>query len=327
MRRCSSVSSVLMTAVAALIMLGGCLPSPPRGAGADALADQIRALTGGECFGETSDGDLAFDKQVPCDEPHPFEVLRTVEVPPELSGVSRADALDRSSDANHRIMEYVLPLCIAELVDATGLDAVANRVPLLEGAALWPGIAGGATVHGPPEAVWDETHLVVCTAFWTDITGARIDVESRTEEPVLESFGSPAASEAMRVCMNLQDGGYLRSPCSQAHYAETLFQFDAALALGDSWVAGVDPAAVTAEQFGTLDSLCDAVAPAVFDAERTAADVAILAELLPQTWGVPMVSGGSYPVFCVAVPTDPALLLDGPVWGLGDEPATLVPAT
>jgi hypothetical protein len=99
------------------------------------------------------------------------------------------------------------------------------------------------------------------------------------------------------------------------------------MALGESWAAAMDITAPTDADWAALDGLCGAAAPAVFDAERTVGDVAILAEMFPDLWGVPTLGAGSYPVLCLALSADTTMLLDGPVWGLGDEPATLVPAT
>lgn len=74
-----------------------------------------------------------------------------------------------------------------------------------------------------------------------------------------------------------------------------------------------------------MDAACGAAAVAVFGSERTLIDVAIVAELFYDNWGAAQF-GGRHPVTCLAVASDQTMLLDGPVWGLGDAPVALAPA-
>lgn len=313
-------------AVAASMLLAGCGALPLGGDQAlDELVAQIRALQGGECYRD-KDGMVDFTHPVACTEEHAYEVLLAVPVPAEFGVVTIEDAVDVGGDVNTRLMDYTLPLCSAELARASGVVDAVSGVPGLADAYLWPIMPGTITAQAPPDAVWAEYPVMICMYGWLDDpTVATPRVTSTSADPVVASFGSTDAGDAVRTCF-AATSGYELVPCSEPHDAEALFQFDAEVALGADWVGGVDPLALDDEQYAALDGICGAAAPAVFGAERTQQDVSVLGEVIRDAWGTPSAGSGSYPVMCVAYPADRGQRLAGPVWGIGDAPATLVPA-
>lgn len=144
--------------------------------------------------------------------------------------------------------------------------------------------------------------------------------------PALASSGAADTPDEVRLCQTFDNKAeYIPVPCSEPHTTEVLFGFDATEVLGADWVAAVDPYALTESDVAAMDAVCGAAATAVFGSERTLIDVVILAELYFANWGTEL-SGGSHQVTCLAMASDQTMLLDGPVWGLGDAPVPLAPA-
>jgi hypothetical protein len=289
---------------------------------------EIRDIDGGECFDRAFDDAIDFEKRTSCSEEHDYEVLAAIPLPDHLADVTFAEAIDVGGEANQAIQDYVGPRCSAAVREWSGVEGTVGEMPQFAAdTGLWPGASGDVALMTPPEFVWGRYQAMLCVFEFVGTTGDATPVASSSEEPALSHFGTAAAPDDVRICSTIDARtGHRPVDCSEPHGSETLFMFDAENVFGTDWVSGVDIKAMTEQSWADVNGVCASAVAAVFGSERTLQDVAIRGEIFPQAWGVPLVGHGSYPMACSAYPTDPAMLLNGPVWGLGDVPATLVPA-
>ena len=291
----------------------------------DPLLDVVTGITGGECFTGAPEGGFDVTTEVPCDQPHAWEVVGTVPVP---EGYEDADYDEVVSNGRLRddVFRSAMRACVPQVAQLSGVSAALEGAdPFGSDALVWPGFAGRVVVSTTPEAVWEDTRTLFCVIEWRDVRGASMPVTSASpDEPAIASFTKDAPPE-QRVCRVYDLVGRLnQAPCARPHDAEYLFTYDA-MVHGADFVADVDPADVTVEQWIELDRACRAAANGVFGVERAQPDLAVIADVRPELWGKGPFGPETYLVACMVLPSDPAMLLDGPVWGLANEPATLVP--
>lgn len=315
--------SAVSVVVAASLLLAGC------GNGGsvldDPLADVVRGVTGGECFTSGSGGSFDVTKEVPCTSDHVWEVLGTMPLPAAYADATYADLLSPEHVLVDDVFHAGMQQCVPMLADWSGVaDAVAGAEPFGPQARVWPGFAGKVLITATPERVWADIRALLCVVEWTDVAGAPMSVASTTADPVLAAFTAGDVPER-RVCRSLDAADeYHPASCTEPHDAELLFTYDAAVH-GADWVAGVVPDALTPQDWAVLDAACAAASPGVFGAERTQTDLALIADVDGDTWGNGPFGPDTHEVACLALPSDPSMLLDGPVWGLGDAPAVVVP--
>lgn len=318
--RCRTV----VCGVAASLLLAGC------GSGGavldDPLADVVRGVTGGECFTSGAGGTFDITKEVPCTSEHVWEVLGTVPLPAAYAEADYAELLSPDDTLVDDVFHAGMQACVPMLAQWSGLaDAIAGTEPFGADATLWPGFAGKVVITATPQRAWADVRSLLCVVEWTDVVGNPMSVASDTADPVIATFTHGAVPE-QRVCRALDAAGRYRPVgCAEPHDAELLFTYDAAVH-GADWVAGVTPGALTAQDWAVLDGACGAAADGVYGGERTQTDLALIADVDPDTWGSGPFGPDTHEVACLALASDPAMLLNGPIWGLGDTPAALVPA-
>jgi hypothetical protein len=292
----------------------------------DPLIDVVQGVQGGECFGSGSGGAFDITDEVPCTADHVWEVLGTVPLPPAYADAAYGDLLDSRNVLVDDVFHAGMRACVPMVAEWSGLtDALAGTEPFGPDALVWPGFAGNVLITATPERVWSDVRSLLCVVEWTDSAGAATPVASATEAPVIAGFADGDVPER-RECRDLDAGDrYHPTSCADPHDAELLFTYDAAVH-GADWVAGITPGELDLADWSVLDATCWAAGRAVFGAERTQTDLAIIADVGAETWGAGPFGADTHTVACLALPSDPSMLLDGPVWGLGDAPAALVPA-
>jgi len=324
MRRWTAARTAGVAGALAVALLAGC--SAVGGAFEDPLIDVIEGLEGGECVAAGQAGTFDLTHQVPCTDDHVWEVLGTVPLPDAYADADYDDLVGEGSLLVDDVFHAGMRACVPQVARWSGLtDRLDGVAPFGPEALVWPGFSGTVLISLTPERVWAEAHALLCVVEWTDLRGELMPVESETAEPVIAAFTEGGAPER-RVCRALDaGGGFHPVTCADPHDAEFLFTYDAVVH-GADWVAGVVPDALTPEDWTVLDGACRAAAAAVFGGARTQPDVAIIADVSPDTWGGGPLGPDSHAVACMALPSDPEMLLDGPVWDLRDAPAVLVPA-
>lgn len=292
----------------------------------DPVIEAVEGLEGGECFAAGERGGFDITQEVPCTAEHTWEVLATVPLPDAYADAEYDDLVDEGNALTDEVFHAGMRACVPEVARWSGLaDRLDGVAPFGADALVWPGVSGTVLISLTPERVWADAHALLCIVEWTDLRGEPTPVTSASEAPAIAAFTAGTAPE-LRVCRALDaGGGYHPVTCADPHDAEFLFTYDAAVH-GADWVAGVAPEALTPEDWTVLDGACRAAADAVFGGARTQPDLAIIADVAPDTWGAGPLGPETYAVACMALPSDPEMLLDGPVWDLGDAPATLVPA-
>lgn len=312
-------------AVVACLLLAGC--SGGGGLFDDPLADTVRGVQGGECFAAGSGVGFDITREVPCTREHVWEVVGTVPLPDGYADADYADLLGPSGALVDEVFRPAMRQCVPLVAKAAGLtDALDGAEPFRPSALVWPGFSGGVLVVATPPRVWAEAHALLCAVEWRDAGGRPAAVTSADERPAIASFTQGGPPER-RVCRSVDAGGaYRTADCAEPHDAEFLFSYDAGVH-GSDFVDRVTPDLVSPEDWAVLDAACWAAAPAVFGAGRTLTDVAIIADIDERTWGAGPLGSDAHRVSCMAMPSQPGQLLDGPVWGLGDRPAALVGAS
>lgn len=293
------------------------------------LVEQVRDIEAGDCFraGEV-DGreNVDLTDQVPCTEPHEYEVLRQVAVPEEFV---QPVAEMMAGPGYTRLFHHAMPKCAEALVDRSGLGASVGSVPGLDGdVGLRPAVHGGVRFVIPPQQVWDAHPIAFCVFAVLDRSGGTVTMASSSDDPVIATYGTRETWADLRTCLTGDPPTSVG--CGVPHRAELLFEFDAERVLGSEWVADVDPTVLTDDVRADLAGVCESAAEVVYGADRTSDVLELRGVLSPEAWG-PVPETGllwrtSYPVACAALTTDPAELLDGTVWGIGDGPAPVVPA-
>lgn len=310
------------SAAVACLLLAGC--SGGDRLFGDPLADVVRGVQGGECFAQHGDRGFDITREVECSREHVWEVVGTVPLPEGYADADYADLLGPSGALLDDVFRPAMRQCVPMVAKAAGLTAALDGAdPLGPDAMVWPGFSGGVLVVATPPSVWAEAHALLCAIEWRGADGRPAAVTSEDERPAIASF-TQAGPPERRVCRSVDASGVFRTAdCARPHDAEFLFSYDAAVH-GPDFVARVAPGAVAPEDWAVLDAACWAAAPGVFGADRTLTDVAIIADVDERTWGAGPLGADSHRVACMAMSSQPGQRLDGPVWGLGDEPAALV---
>lgn len=317
-----------------VLLLAGCASFVPITLPTGSSVADFRAIDGGECFRAIQeDGEpmLDIDREVPCTREHEMEVLAAVMLPEPWSAMSSEEVVALSG-VGQEVYEHVMPQCHQALWDLSGLAQRLSAVSSLDGEfGQYPGVRGAMQLYIAPVDVWGQHPAVYCVYEQWDGMTAMTSFRSPTSAPAVTTFTKPDAPTEMRWCLNYTEKSTDAVSCAEPHHGEVLFEFDAVAYFGDEWVAAVDRTAPSDAVWADVDKVCGATAFAVFGGERTLFDISIQANLLGARWvddsdqdGVEYIN--DYPVSCVVVVTDAAVMLDGPVWGLGNAPAPLVPA-
>lgn len=316
-----------LAAVAAVLGLGAC------GAISNALtARQLDAWTNihaGDCYdGGTSSDGFMFGAKVPCYAPHMFEIVAVVAAPDDLVAAGYGAMVSSDGTLSAEATDGGMELCGPAIEGASGLTERLSGVVPFDKLVLWPGVSGNPLVAAPPEAVWDASPFLLCALQLVGGDGQPQAHQWDSGLPALTYFGGQATPEELRVCdlYDAASASFLPVPCSRPHSSELLFAYDARELKGNGWPTDLDPAVMTDKDWYALQSVCTAGWSQVFGTRRKATDVAIVVDLSPAE-GNSVFGEDVRAVLCLAAPADPGMLLDGPVWGLGDEPATLVPVS
>lgn len=317
-----------------VLVLTGCASFVPITVPVGSSVADFRAIEGGECFqGVVEHGEPVLDvgREVPCTREHEMEVLQTVVLPEPWSAMSY-DEVMVLTEIGAEVYEHVMPQCRQALWATSGLARRLSTVNSLDGElGQYPGVLGAMQMYVAPSDVWGQHPAIYCVYEQWDEQDGLTSFRSATSAPALATFAKPEGPVEMRWCLNYTEVSTDTVSCAEPHHAEVLFEFDAVAYFGDEWVAAVDKNAPADAVWADVDKVCGAAASAVFGGERTLFDVAVQGNLLGARWvddtdrdGVEYIN--DYPVACVVVVTDAAVMLDGPVWGLGNAPAPLVAA-
>ncbi len=310
--------------VAACLLLTGCSGGGPFG---ESLADVVRGVQGGECFAAGSGDGFDITREVPCTREHAWEVVGTVPLPDGYADAPYRELVGPDGRLTDAVFQPSMRQCVPMVARAAGLTAALDGVaPFGPDALVWPGFSGSVLIVATPERVWSDAHALLCAVEWRGPTGKPMPVASADDEPAIAGFTRPEPPER-RVCRTVDAGGdYRAASCAEPHAAEFLFSYDAAVHGGDV-VGRAAPGLLSPDDWAVLDAACQAAAPAVFGGERERTDLTIVADVDERSWGAGALGPDTHLVACMAMPSEPGQLLDGPVWGLGDAPAQLAAAS
>ncbi len=315
-RRASAAGVVVLS-----LSLGGCLP----GLGDDPVLAKLRSLEGGECIADDVPSGLNVMNEVPCLEPHVWEILGTVPVPGEFADADIDDLVTADGLLIDELFWQGLQECVPLAAQWSGLAAQFEDVTTFRNdPMLWPAFNGQVAVTLPPEDAWPTFRRLVCAVEWSDIDGTRRPLESETVEPVIARFATASMPAELRVCTGPDPAVLESTDCTRPHVGEVVFTFEAPAVLGDDLVDVVDPGAMSEKDWLPFDQACWSAEDAVFGAHRSQQDVILLADIAPDSWGAGVLRPETRTVMCIAVPNGGTMLLDGPVWDLGSVPAPLV---
>lgn len=310
-----------------MLLLAGCLPGQPLDRG-DPSADSPGDVSGGMCIAH-HDGGLDARSAVPCTEPHEWEVLGILStLPPEFAEADFEALTDDAGKLRADVLAYGLRECSPFVSEWSGLGDTVGEVPIfaVADAILWPVIDGSFGVVLPSSALWRDHPVLYCTVQWTDDEGFPMNRAANSEEPLLASYARGAQVGSWRQCLIDGEEQVFPEDCDATpHSAQWLFSFDATAVFGAAWTDAVDPRAITDEQRSDLDDACASASPAVFGGSGIRDDLRLQGDAPLAFWGQSPLGPDFHQAGCVVRPIDPETLIAGRVWGLGDQPARLVP--
>lgn len=304
--------------LAAALLLGGCGSSDADDAGAsEATSDGPSASPSEEtgpqaatdrCYAEAGSDGPDYSTAVDCSEPHVGEVFGVLDVPADLPEERSLYVEDREAAA--RWADWGDDACAIALTSATGGDERNEVMGLPEGTVNVPDWEGTFSYSLVTEEEWDAgAHQTVCTA------------RQNEDEPLAGEFVAGAVTEdrdpALAICAGYQDGASAFVDCDEPHYSELAFRYDAQ-ALGEDFLADLDPADPTGAQYEEMDALCASTEELLLGQERD--DLKVMSSL-PGTFG----EGGYSLVSCGVQPQDRTKDAVGSVLGIGDGELTVVP--
>lgn len=310
-------------------------------AGAEALVASLAAcapeaaepveLTAGSCVADSWNGGPFRSTVVDCSSPHLFDVVASLG---EWSGIPaalqeteadaralyerlvRADPADEVATAFH---DWADAGCATAFDALLGFDRVA--VDGLDGSTLglrvhasWQLVTALST--GEQFARGDRT--TVCAVAWPDSDGSLAEV-AHPAGTTVAALAGPGLPLASRECFDLaSDGGRSTVPCTQPHRGQVIVDVDARAALGEGWVADVDPSTGRSRDYGAADEACAAVLDQLLPDGALGDGRQSWADLRPVEGWVGFdgtVGDARYPISCAVITDDPEHLLDADLWG------------
>jgi hypothetical protein len=245
-------------AFVACLILAGCRS----GTVADDKPAASAAVHAGDCIAkeipDLDDKAPDYGSTVDCTEPHIYEVSGLLSVPARfLRGSTRKQRLANrrllGSVAGHSSLaedfrDYTHRECGPPALVRAGMDGITIGGKSMRdvGAEL---VMGGATtwINLSPPAQWVAGgEKVICSVRFTKHFTDEGEV---APSPITARFGHPAFYDfltddfpaARRQCITYDSQQrYALNPCTQQHYAEIFFSYDAAAAFGEEFVKGID---------------------------------------------------------------------------------------
>jgi hypothetical protein len=258
------------------------------------------------------------------------EVVAVMELPEAHRDASFDEVVDSDLQIFDAVYEHGLQQCMPELAEWSGLPAALAAIPTWAASAesTWPLLNTNLQIFTESSATWDTNPGLLCVMEWRAGNEPAQSVSSPSDAPLVASIRTGDVPGRHGMCPVERAGGAVGLVDCDAdpHPEEILFVFDANLVLGADSAVATDQDEPTVDQLVALDAVCAAAAPAVFGTERTVADLLLRARLSARSAAIDAFGAARYSVLCSAVPTDPAMLIKGSVWGIGSEPADLVPA-
>jgi hypothetical protein len=260
--------------------------------------------------------------QVPCTEPHVYEMVSVFDNAVPLEGASILAAggypeLDRVAEEH----------CLQGTYRAAGLDP-GLRIGSASALDAWaaPALSGEFELV---DAEDDPTgKRAVCALRWDDDTGDALSVASPVPDPLISLWPTDRLPLTLRACVVWPSGGPpVVGDCSQPHRSEMIMSFDATAAMGADWVAGVDPDHPTDRQQQAADRVCAQAVDPLIASASVSRHVRAWASFTAKAWAESTAHAPDYRMTeCLVSPLEQNRYMVGTVVGDGSHPARFVPA-
>jgi len=310
-----------VTGAATVVALAGCAPEPIEPVELEPLS----------CVDAVWNGGPARDAVVDCTSPHRFDVVGSLgewSFDPATYGATEATALEiferlvRADDGDQLAADYLAwarPACESALRELLGLDEIAIGDATAE--QLTPRVNGRYAVITSLSTrtayeLGDRTTL--CSVGWLGEAGG---LTEHTEMPGadLRSLAGPGLPLAQRECILFDENTTVATDCTSPHSGQVIVDVDARVALGEDWVASVDPGTGQPDDFLAADDACEVVLTGLVAEVALGDGRAARAAIRPIEGWVgfdgTVDSGARYPISCAVAVSGQAPLMAGDVWG------------
>lgn len=293
----------------------------------------------GQCLAEAIEYDNGIidpdpESAVECTEPHLYQVVASIPVTGEfLTGATEEEMLQNREDlltegtlVRDLYVSWATDQCDLELARATGLgDVKLNGVDALT-ASLGPAGAFRADISLTEPMLWGSgNRSLICSVAWVDpADGITPRAISLVDGAGFAELFTDALPIQARQCLQYGDSELLPSSCEAPHYQEPVARFDASAVMGADWVAAVDPANATDEQYAELDAVCADVFEKTVGAASNPG-VKVLGEFGSAGWNDGSDSSDYHEAFCALLAIDSMTFdVEGSLVGIGQGEPTLV---
>ncbi|GAA0618231.1 hypothetical protein GCM10009547_20650 [Sporichthya brevicatena] len=303
--------------------------TPSAAASADATPAGDHPLVGTCYTASTADGPVRTSK-VDCSAPHSAEVFAVIPNSAEVS-TDRAAFQDAKSAERQAWELWSAKVCGLAFLEATGTTAWAKAIGL-DPATQWVRPTSWAGTMTPSLSTADEwaagERLTLCTARTQDaVAGISADDPKAPQVPGtwVRKIGAGSLPSALGACALYAERGRPMEPagCTDPHYVEYAFDFDAADLFDEAFITALDPKQLKSAEWDALIAVCEKAEAAVIGRERD--EVKLFPLVTVDTWNQTVGGKPLHTVSCVAQAEDQQTYdLASSVIGVGSRDIKLV---